>query len=61
MLNPSQLAPLDISAQERAIAPQELWPSLAALQAAIAAQDVNGAFQILEDLVPEWKRGNHLT
>ena len=53
--------PLIFRAQERAIAPQELWPSLAALQAAIAAQDVNGAFQILEDLVPEWKRGNHLT
>ena len=36
--------PLIYRAQERSIPPRELWPQLDALQAAIAAQDVDIAF-----------------
>jgi tRNA(Ile2) C34 agmatinyltransferase TiaS len=35
-----------------------LWPRLDALDAAIAAQDVEGALALLAELVPEWQRGD---
>ena len=44
-------------AQERAISPKQLWPRLDALNAAIALQDVEGALDLLAELVPEWKKG----
>jgi FlaA1/EpsC-like NDP-sugar epimerase len=49
--------PLIYRARERAIPPDELWPQLDALQAAIARQDVEAALALLEQLVPEWQRG----
>ena len=45
-------------AQERALQPEELWPRLDALDAAIAAQNVEGALALLAELVPEWQRGD---
>ena len=38
--------------------PELLWPRLNALEEAIAAQDVEGALALLEELVPEWQRGD---
>ena len=52
--------PLIFRAQERALPPEQLWPRLDALDAAIAAQDVEGALALLEELVPEWKRGDRV-
>jgi FlaA1/EpsC-like NDP-sugar epimerase len=48
--------PLVFRAQERSLSPQLLWPCLDALDAAIAAQDVEGALGLLAELVPEWQR-----
>lgn len=48
--------PLIYRAKERLVPPQELWPQLQALDAAIAAHDVDAALQVLEELVPEWRR-----
>ena len=48
--------PLIFWAQERSIAPEQLWPQLEALDRAIATQDVDGALELLLDLVPEWTR-----
>lgn len=48
--------PLIFRAQERAIPPRQLWPQLAALEAAIAAQDLCLAMELLAYLVPEWQR-----
>jgi len=50
--------PLIFRAQERALPPDVLWPRLDALDAAIAAQDVEAALELLAELVPEWQRGN---
>ena len=52
--------PLIFRAQERALQPEELWPRLDALDAAIAAQDREGALALLAELVPEWQRGDGL-
>jgi len=49
--------PLIFRAQERALSPEVLWPRLDALDAAIAAQNVEGALLLLAELVPEWQRG----
>ena len=49
--------PLIYRAQERSLPPHELWPQLGALEAAIAAQDVDVALGLLAGLVPEWRRG----
>ena len=43
-------------ALERSIPPHELWPKLGALEAAIAAHNVDAALKLLAELVPEWKR-----
>ncbi|WP_240789304.1 nucleoside-diphosphate sugar epimerase/dehydratase [Synechococcus sp. BS56D] len=48
--------PLIFRAQERALAPELLWPRLDVLDAAIAAQDVEVALNLLAELVPEWQR-----
>ena len=48
--------PLIYRAKERSISPDELWPQLDALDAAIAAEDVDTALDLLEELVPEWQR-----
>ena len=48
--------PLIFRAQERALSPDVLWPRLDALDASIAAQDVEGALKLLAELVPEWQR-----
>ncbi|QNI84131.1 polysaccharide biosynthesis family protein [Synechococcus sp. PROS-7-1] len=50
--------PLIFRAQERALPPDVLWPRLDALDAAISAQDVDGALALLAELVPEWQRGD---
>jgi Predicted nucleoside-diphosphate sugar epimerases len=50
--------PLIFRAQERSLPPDVLWPRLDALDAAIAAQDVDAALELLAELVPEWQRGN---
>ena len=49
--------PLIYRAQERSIPPCELWPQLAALDRAVAAQDVAAALKLLAELVPEWRWG----
>jgi FlaA1/EpsC-like NDP-sugar epimerase len=49
--------PLIFRAQERSLPPELLWPRLDALDAAIAAQDVEAALELLAELVPEWQRG----
>ena len=51
--------PLIYRAEERSIPPQQLWPQLGALEAAIAAQDVEAALKVLAVLVPEWQRGEY--
>ena len=48
--------PLIFRAEERSLSPDELWPQLDDLYAAIAAQDVDEALKILAVLVPEWQR-----
>jgi FlaA1/EpsC-like NDP-sugar epimerase len=48
--------PLIFRAQERSLPPELLWPRLDALDAAIAAQDVESALSLLAELVPEWQR-----
>ena len=48
--------PLIYRAEERSLAPEELWPQLEALETAIAAQDVEKALELLAALVPEWQR-----
>ena len=48
--------PLIYRAQERSVPPHELWPKLAALNSAIAAQDMEAALGLLAELVPEWRR-----
>ena len=50
--------PLIFRAQERSLPPELLWPRLNALEAAIAAQDQEGALALLAELVPEWQRGD---
>ncbi len=49
--------PLIFRAQERALPPEELWPRLDELDAAIAGQDLEDALALLAELVPEWQRG----
>jgi FlaA1/EpsC-like NDP-sugar epimerase len=49
--------PLIYRARERAIPPDELWPQLDALEAAIARQDEPAALELLARLVPEWRSG----
>ena len=48
--------PLIFRAQERTLPLDQLFSRLDALDAAIAAQDVEGALTLLAELVPEWQR-----
>ena len=48
--------PLIYRAREAALPPEQLWPQLDALDAAIASQDANAALELLAQLVPEWQR-----
>ena len=48
--------PLIYRAEERSLSPGQLWPQLETLEKMIAAQDVEAALGVLEDLVPEWQR-----
>ena len=49
--------PLIYRARERAVPPEELWPQIDALEAAIGRQDVEEALEVLAGLVPDWRRG----
>jgi len=49
--------PLIYRATERAIPPEQLWPQIEALEAAIRRQDAPAALDLLAQLVPEWQRG----
>ena len=48
--------PLIYRAEERVLPPDQLWPQLETLQAAIASQNVEVALGVLAALVPEWQR-----
>jgi FlaA1/EpsC-like NDP-sugar epimerase len=49
--------PLIFRATERAIPPEQLWPQIEAMEAAIRCQDAPAALDLLAQLVPEWQRG----
>ncbi|WP_261360425.1 polysaccharide biosynthesis protein [Cyanobium sp. A1C-AMD] len=49
--------PLIFRATERAIPPEQLWPQIEAMEAAIRCQDAHAALDLLAQLVPEWQRG----
>ena len=57
MLNPSPHSSVDLSGTGKFSASDQLWPKLERLDAAIASQDVDAALTLLEELVPEWQRG----
>jgi len=48
--------PLIFRAYERYIPPEQLWPRLDALEAALAIHDQSTALTLLAELVPEWRR-----
>jgi FlaA1/EpsC-like NDP-sugar epimerase len=50
--------PLIYRAREASLPPEQLWPQLDALEAAIARQDASAALELLSQLVPEWQRGS---
>jgi FlaA1/EpsC-like NDP-sugar epimerase len=50
--------PLIYRATERAIPPEQLWPQIEAMEAAIRRQDAPAALDLLAQLVPEWQRGS---
>ena len=50
-----------LSGQSCALPPDVLWPRLNDLEAAIAAQDVEGSLEVLAELVPEWRRSEVLS
>ena len=49
--------PLIYRATEGAIPPEQLWPQIEAMEAAIQRQDAAAALDVLAQLVPEWQRG----
>ena len=49
--------PLIYRATEGAIPPEQLWPQIEAMEAAIQWQDADAALDVLAQLVPEWQRG----
>ena len=49
--------PLIYRATEGAIPPEQLWPQIEAMEAAIQRQDAAVALDVLAQLVPEWQRG----
>ena len=48
--------PLIYRATEGAIPPEQLWPQIEAMEAAIQRQDAAAALDVLAQLVPEWQR-----
>ena len=48
--------PLIYRAEEYAVPSVELWPQLDALYTSVISQNVSLALDIVEALVPEWKR-----
>jgi FlaA1/EpsC-like NDP-sugar epimerase len=50
--------PLIYRAREASLPPEQLWPQLDTLEAAIARQDASAALELLAQLVPEWQRGS---
>ncbi len=48
--------PLIYKAIEASFSPQQLWPRLAVLEAALTAQDEQAALALLAELVPEWQQ-----
>jgi len=48
--------PLIYRAREASLPPEQLWPQLDALEAAIRRQDAPAALDVLAQLVPEWQR-----
>jgi FlaA1/EpsC-like NDP-sugar epimerase len=49
--------PLIYRATEGAIPPEQLWPQIEAMEAAIQRQDADAALDVLAKSVPEWQRG----
>ena len=49
--------PLIYRATERSIPPDQLWPQIDDMEAAIRRQDAPAALDVLARLVPEWQRG----
>ena len=47
--------PLIYRAEEDSLPPNQLWPELKALEAAINEQNTNAALSVLVSLVPEWQ------
>ncbi len=52
--------PLIFRAHESATPPDQLWPRLDALEAALLAKDQQTALALLAELVPEWRGAEHL-
>jgi FlaA1/EpsC-like NDP-sugar epimerase len=50
--------PLIYRATERSIPPEQLWPQIDAMEAAIRRQDADAALDVLAQLVPEWQRAD---
>ena len=48
--------PLIFRASEPGLPPEQLWPLLERMEAAIACHDVPAALDLLAELVPEWQR-----
>jgi len=48
--------PLIYRAREQALPPDQLWPQIHTLQAAIESQNREAALGVLAALVPEWQR-----
>ncbi len=49
--------PLSFAAHEQPLPPEQRWPQIDALEAAINRQEVAAALDVFAALVPEWKRG----
>ena len=45
-------------AREQALPPDQLWPLIYTLQAAIERQDGEATLRVLAALVPEWQRAH---
>ncbi len=50
--------PLIYRATERSIPPEQLWPQIEVMEAAIRRHDEAAALDGLAQLVPEWQRGD---
>ena len=48
--------PLIFRASEPGVPPEQLWPLMERMEAAIARHDISAALDLLAELVPEWRR-----